>query len=124
MPSCWIFISYRRHETVYHSQLIFEKLDKEFGRDHVFLDTKSIQPGERFPEKISEALQSTSILIALIEKDWLSIKNQDGQQRLFLDVGGVRDILNLLTFKLFVQIFKVNKLGILHYSINTFIKIH
>lgn len=90
MPSCWIFISYRRHETVYHSQLIFEKLDKEFGRDHVFLDTKSIQPGERFPEKISEALQSTSVLIALIEKDWLSIKNQDGQQRLFLDDDYVR----------------------------------
>jgi hypothetical protein len=99
MPSYWIFISYRRHDAVYHSQLIFEKLDKEFGRDHVFLDTKSIQPGECFPEKISEALQSTSVLIALIEKDWLSIKNQEGQQRLFLDNDYVRLEINRIIKK-------------------------
>ncbi|KPA18269.1 TIR-like domain protein [Candidatus Magnetomorum sp. HK-1] len=90
MSSYWIFISYRRHETAYHAKLIYEKLEKQFGRNHVFLDRESIQPGERFPEKIETALQSTNVLIALIEKDWLSIKNQDGQQRLSLNDDWVK----------------------------------
>ncbi|KPA13688.1 TIR-like domain protein [Candidatus Magnetomorum sp. HK-1] len=89
-PSYLIFISYRRHDTAYHTQPIFEKLQKRFGKDYVFLDRESIQPGETFPEKISDALESSKVLIALIEKDWLSIQNQDGEQRLFLEDDYVR----------------------------------
>jgi len=89
-PSYWIFISYRRHDTAYHTQLIFEKLEKQFGRDHVFLDRESIQSGELFPEKINDALQTSKVLIALIEKGWLSIQDQEGHQRLFLEDDYVR----------------------------------
>jgi tetratricopeptide (TPR) repeat protein len=78
-----IFISYRRHDTKYHTKPIFDALEKVFGKEHVFLDIESIQFGEKFREKILDALHESKVLIALIEKEWVATQDQDGQLRLF-----------------------------------------
>jgi WD40 repeat protein len=77
-----IFISYRREETAYPAGWLFDRLASHFGRDQVFKDVDSIEPGDDFVERITSAVESCDVLLALIGDRWLAITNPDGQRRL------------------------------------------
>ena len=77
-----IFISYRREETAYPAAWLFDRLAGRFGRDQVFKDVDSIEPGDDFVEVITTAVGSCHVLLALIGGRWLTIADQDGQRRL------------------------------------------
>ena len=77
-----IFISYRREETAFPASWLFDRLVTRFGRDQVFKDVDSIQPGESFVERITTAAGSSLVLLALIGGRWLTIAGQDGRPRL------------------------------------------
>ena len=61
-----IFISYRRPDSDYPAGWLFERLAEHFGRDRVFKDVDSLQPGDDFAEVITAAVTSCSALVAVI----------------------------------------------------------
>lgn len=77
-----IFVSYRRDDTAYPSGWLFDKLAQHFGREQVFKDIDSIQPGDDFAEVITTAVARCDVLIALIGLRWLTIIDESGHRRL------------------------------------------
>jgi len=77
-----IFISYRRDDTAGYAIALFTKLSEHFGRDRIFMDIDTIEPGLDFVEAIEQAVGSCDALIALIGKQWLSITDETGSRRL------------------------------------------
>ena len=76
-----IFISYRREETAYPAGWLFDRLRAGFG-GQVFKDVHSIELGDDFVDKITTAVGSCDVLLALIGDRWLTITDEDGRRRI------------------------------------------
>ena len=96
-----IFISYRRDDSSYATDGIYEKLVEEYGRKNVFKDVDNIRPGEDFRKVIDIHIKECDIVLAVIGNKWLNVKTDAGKPRLFenndfvrieLDIGLQRDI--------------------------------
>ena len=77
-----IFISYRRQETAWPAGRLYDVLVEHFPAEQVFKDVDSIEPGEDFVERITAAVSSCDVLLALIGPQWLTITDENGQRRL------------------------------------------
>src|ERR1043165_9732861 len=66
-----IFISYRREGGIFYADVLEEKLVAHFGKDKTFIDRGGIEIGEDFERKISDALSTCEVLLAIIGKTWL-----------------------------------------------------
>jgi tetratricopeptide (TPR) repeat protein len=77
-----IFISYRRQETAWPARQLYDVLVEHFPAEQVFKDVDNIDPGEDFIERITAAVESCDVLLALIGPHWLTITNKKGQRRL------------------------------------------
>lgn len=76
-----IFVSYRRDDSSGHAGRLFDKLVDHFGRDRIFMDIDTIEPGEDFVTVIENAVGSCEVLIAIIGRYWLSSAS-DSSRRL------------------------------------------
>lgn len=77
-----VFISYRREDSAGHSGRLYDALERLLGVGRVFMDVDTIDPGEDFTKKISSALESSFVLLAIIGKKWSSITDDQGCRRL------------------------------------------
>ncbi len=77
-----IFISYRRADSAGYAGRIYDRLVGHFGEDAIFMDVDTIEGGVDFIKVLEDAVQSCDLLIALIGRQWLSIKDKDGKRRL------------------------------------------
>ena len=77
-----IFISYRRDDTAGHAGRLFDRMAEHFGRERVFMDVDTIQPGQDFAEVIGERVRSSGAVIVLIGKEWLLATDTAGNIRL------------------------------------------
>ena len=77
-----IFISYRRQETAWPAGRLYDVLVEHFPAEQVFKDVDNIDPGDDFVERITAAVASCDVLLALIGPDWLTITDENGQRRL------------------------------------------
>jgi hypothetical protein len=77
-----IFISYRRHDTGGFAGRLYDRLCDRFGRDRVFRDVDTIEPGGRFPREIEEMLAHCDVVVALIGPEWLESADEQGRRRL------------------------------------------
>ncbi|HEX3185645.1 MAG TPA: toll/interleukin-1 receptor domain-containing protein [Pyrinomonadaceae bacterium] len=77
-----IFISYRRGESTPYAARLYDKLSARFGDDRVFMDLDTIEPGDDFIDVITSYVSSCSILVALINKAWLEVKDDEGRPRI------------------------------------------
>jgi tetratricopeptide (TPR) repeat protein len=77
-----IFISYRRQETAWPARQLYDVLVEHFPAEQVFKDVDNIDPGDEFVERITTAVESCDVLLALIGPNWLTITNKKGQRRL------------------------------------------
>jgi nitrate reductase NapE component len=77
-----IFVSYRRGSSGGWSGRLVDDLAKRFGKDRVFQDVLSIRPGVDFVKALSETLQQADCVLAVIEPEWLSVKDETGGRRL------------------------------------------
>jgi hypothetical protein len=77
-----IFMSYRREETSYATGWLFDRLTEKFGGGQVFKDVDSIELGDDFVERISAAVGSCDVLLALIGEEWLTMTDARGRRRL------------------------------------------
>jgi len=77
-----IFISYRRTDSAGYAGRIYDRLTAHFGADAVFMDVDTIEAGVDFVEVLQNAVQSCDVLVALIGRRWLDIKDETGKRRL------------------------------------------
>ncbi len=77
-----IFISYRRSDTQYFSERIFDRLIVFFGMDSVFIDLYSIPVGVNFQDAIVNVLGIADVVLVVIGSQWLTVLNNDGRARL------------------------------------------
>jgi hypothetical protein len=77
-----IFISYRREDTSGYAGRLYDQISSHFGRDHVFMDVADLEPGSDFVDTIEKRVSTCDALIALIGKNWLTIKDEQDQIRL------------------------------------------
>ena len=66
-----IAISYRRSDSQDITGRIFDRLVQHFGKDTVFRDIDSIQPGIDFRTQIAAALGATDVLLVVVGPAWL-----------------------------------------------------
>lgn len=77
-----IFISYRREDAEGQAGRLFDDLVRHFGAASVFMDVAGIAAGRDFRRVIDEKVASCGVLLALIGKDWLDAKTNNGERRL------------------------------------------
>jgi hypothetical protein len=63
-----IFISYRRQETAWPARRLCDVLVEYFRAEDVFKDVDNMEPGEDFIERITAAVGSCDVLLALIAR--------------------------------------------------------
>ncbi len=77
-----VFISYRRDDSAFPAGWLYDRLCMHLGREQVFKDVDSIDPGDDFFRVIENAVGSCQVLLALIGDRWLDITDETGQRRL------------------------------------------
>jgi hypothetical protein len=77
-----IFISYRRADSEYAASTIHDQLAAHFGRDRVFRDIHTIQPGAEFLQTINHAIKQSSVCLVIIGPNWLSTVDSAGSRRI------------------------------------------
>ncbi|HSV65515.1 MAG TPA: toll/interleukin-1 receptor domain-containing protein [Mycobacteriales bacterium] len=77
-----VFINYRSEDEPFGAALIDHELSTSFGPDRVFLDSRSIRPGEDFAKVILPTLRQSSALLVVIGPRWLDAADETGRRRL------------------------------------------
>jgi TIR domain len=77
-----IFLSYRREDAAPYARLLKFQLSERFPDAQVFMDLDSIEAGLDFAEVITEAVDSSVVLVALIGRQWATLVDEQGQRRL------------------------------------------
>jgi hypothetical protein len=80
MPS--IFISYRRDDSAFESTVLYDTLQKSFGKRNVFMDVDGIPIGVDFSTHIVKTLRRSDICLAVISESWVAAETAAGQRRL------------------------------------------
>src|SRR5262245_54085191 len=75
-----IFLNYRREDSASDAGRLFDKLVAHFGPDSVFMDVDRIALGVDFVEAINEKIRSCQVLLVLIGKDWLTVRDETGRR--------------------------------------------
>ncbi len=76
-----IFLSYRRDDDAGYAGRLYDRLSALFP-GAVFMDVPGIAPGEDFAAKIEQAVRSSSVLLVLIGKQWITAIDKQGRRRL------------------------------------------
>jgi hypothetical protein len=69
-----VFLNYRTADEPFGVALLDRALSDRFGTDTVFLDSKSIPPGEKWEERIFEAVSESAAVLVIMGRAWLSPK--------------------------------------------------
>lgn len=77
-----IFISYRRDDSQDVVGRMYDKLVVRYGSDNVIRDIDSLTIGRPFPEALDDAVATSGIILVIIGKQWVTLCNDDGTQRL------------------------------------------
>jgi len=75
-----IFISYRRDDAEGYAGRLFDRLNNRFPR-RVFMDVTGIRPGADFSRVIQDSVGSCHVLIAIIGREWITVKDGATNQR-------------------------------------------
>jgi TonB family protein len=76
-----IFLNYRREDSSGHSGRLFDALSGHFA-GRLFMDVDTLEPGVDFIEAIEQAVGSCEVLIVVIGREWLTVKDAAGRRRL------------------------------------------
>lgn len=76
-----IFLSYRKEDTKEVTIQLHEYLEYALGTEKVFIDFRSINPGEQWPPLIRDKLNSATVMIVVIGRDWIKVSDPKSYQR-------------------------------------------
>ena len=77
-----IFLSYRRDDSSGYAGRLFDNLAERFGRERVFMDIETLEPGMDFVAGIDRAIESCGAVIAMIGPNWIKARDDEGRPRL------------------------------------------
>src|SRR4051794_28221518 len=77
-----IFVSYRRNDSAYPTGWLTDRLAEHYGERQIFTDVDSIDLGDNFVKRITSAVASCDVLLAVIGPKWLTVTDENGQRRL------------------------------------------
>jgi hypothetical protein len=77
-----VFISYRRDDSAGQAGRIQDRLEREFGRDLLFMDVDAIPLGMNFVKVLHEEVAKCGVLLAVIGPNWLDVRDEAGNRRL------------------------------------------
>ena len=77
-----VFISYRHEDAPAHAGRIYGRLVARYGERCVFRDLDAIGFADDFRRRIDSAMSSCDVLVAVIGRDWLTVKDDSGRPRL------------------------------------------
>ncbi len=75
-----VFISYRRDDTAWLVDRLYEFLADRLGVE-IFLDVESIGPGQQWVDVLDHAVGGCRVLLAMIGPDWLKIRDEESGRR-------------------------------------------
>lgn len=67
----FVFVNYRTDDDPSMATLLDTALSARFGQDSVFLDYRSIPPGEDFVAALLAAVRRAAVLLVVVGRDWL-----------------------------------------------------
>ena len=76
-----VFISYRRKDSQYIADRIYDWLERELGTDHVFKDVDSIPLGRDFRQVLQDAIARCNAFLVVIGPGWLGETDAAGRRR-------------------------------------------
>ncbi|MEO6654054.1 MAG: toll/interleukin-1 receptor domain-containing protein [Ilumatobacteraceae bacterium] len=76
-----LFLSYRRDDTGGRAGRLFDSLAMRYGRDAVFQDVNTVEPGLNFVQQVEVAIKSSDVVLVVIGPRWLSSTAPDGGRR-------------------------------------------
>ena len=71
MPEGRIFISYRRGADNGDARSLYQQLERQFGRERVFIDIDDIPVGRNFRRVLENQVASCSVFLAVIGRGWV-----------------------------------------------------
>lgn len=77
-----IFISYRRADSAGLAGRLYDRLERQFRRQDLFIDIDSIQAGSDFTQTLDRTLALSRVVLVLIGPNWLDIRDAEGNRRL------------------------------------------
>lgn len=77
-----IFINYRKDDSSWNALALYNELQKYFPKETLFKDFNTIRPGDDFVESIQKALSHCNVLLVVMSKNWLEVKDKHGNQRI------------------------------------------
>jgi hypothetical protein len=84
-----IFISYRHEDSGSAALLVYDRLERRFGADSIFLDVKTLEVGTQWLTEIKSHEAGAVVILALIGRHWLSSL----KARQHLPAGDPKDVL-------------------------------
>jgi TIR domain len=76
-----IFLNYRSADSGW-AVLLDHELSARFGTDNVFRASRSVRPGQDFPDRIRHAVRASLVMIAVIGPGWSTATDPTGCRRL------------------------------------------
>jgi TIR domain len=77
-----IFINYRRGHDPGNTGRLFDRLQEAFQSEQLFMDVDNIAPGLDFVQVLEEQVGHCDVLIAVIGKGWLDVRDDTDARRL------------------------------------------
>jgi TIR domain len=77
-----VFISYRRETAAGEARALSTDLAALLGKNSVFMDVDNIALGRDFRSELQTVLESCKVMLVIIDKDWLGVKDERGGTRL------------------------------------------
>ena len=77
-----VFINYRKDDSSWNALALYNELQKYLPRETIFKDFNTIRPGDDFVESIQKALSHCNVLLVVMSKHWLDVKDKNGNRRL------------------------------------------
>ena len=84
-------ISYRRADSQHAAFGVYFELRKRLGSSSVFMDRSGISAGDVWPERLREAANRATVVLALIGPGWLTSADEYGRRRLDMSNDWVRN---------------------------------
>jgi pterin-4a-carbinolamine dehydratase len=91
MAAPLVFISYRRTDSQQAALGLYVQLRARIGPGSVFMDRSGISAGDVWSQRLREAINQATVVLALIGSGWLRSADQYGRRRLDMPDDWVRN---------------------------------
>ncbi|MBB5957140.1 hypothetical protein FHS29_003733 [Saccharothrix tamanrassetensis] len=85
-----VFVNYRAKDNPIAAAAIAQVLSNHFGKELVFRDSVSMDPGVRYPDAIRAALHDADVLVAVVGPHWLALDPATSRPRIESENDWVR----------------------------------